>query len=304
MNLFKQSARAAKRAGVICLLLPLVAWAASPSNTDVVLETSHGNIVLELYPDNAPTTVANFLHYLESGLYDGTIFHRVAPGFVIQGGGFTADLEKRPTYDPIANEASNGLGNYRGTIVMARTSDPDSATSQFFINLVDNDFLDYSELKAGYAVFGEVKQGMDIIDAIASAATHTVGNLQNVPVAPITISRVLNNAISGAGWLTISPPSGSYISSQQIDLVLIVKAPGSVITGGRVLFNGIDVTAVVAACLQAGSLIPDGGVSLRCPGLNVWDLGLGTHKLEVSLEFSGGASVSDEVIWEVIESAE
>ncbi len=164
-------------------------------NPKVRLSTSMGDIVIELYPNKAPKTVANFLSYVLDGFYDGkdgkgaTIFHRVVPNFVIQGGGLTADLIQKATKDPIINEANNGLKNKRGTVAMARTSDPNSATSQFFINLVDNDFLDYVEGENdGYAVFGEVVEGMDVVDKIASVETHTVGQYENVPVEPITIN--------------------------------------------------------------------------------------------------------------------
>jgi peptidyl-prolyl cis-trans isomerase A (cyclophilin A) len=159
------------------------------SETNLVkFETSMGNIVLELNAQAAPVTVKNFLGYVEDGFYDGTIFHRVIPGFMIQGGGFTKEMQKKQTRDPIVNEASNGLGNERGTIAMARTSDPDSATCQFFINHNNNMPLNYaSASNPGYAVFGKVTEGMDTVDAIASTKTTTRGGYQNVPVTPILI---------------------------------------------------------------------------------------------------------------------
>jgi cyclophilin family peptidyl-prolyl cis-trans isomerase len=159
----------------------------------VKLETSMGDIVIELNRQAAPVTVKNFLGYVEAGFYDGTIFHRVIPGFMIQGGGLTNQMAKKKTRDPIINEARNGLSNMRGTVAMARTNDPDSATSQFFINHTDNEVLNYvDESKAGYAVFGKVTEGMDIVDAIASLKTTTRKNkkgnsMENVPVEPIII---------------------------------------------------------------------------------------------------------------------
>jgi len=154
----------------------------------VKLETSMGNIVIELNEQAAPVTVKNFLGYVEAGFYDGTIFHRVIPGFMIQGGGFTKQMAEKDTRAPIINEAKNGLSNEKGTIAMARTSDPDSATAQFFINHRDNDFLNYiDESKAGYAVFGKVTEGMDVVDAIASVETTTRNGMDDVPVEPVII---------------------------------------------------------------------------------------------------------------------
>ena len=154
----------------------------------VKLETSMGNIVIELNEQAAPVTVKNFLRYVEAGFYDGLIFHRVIPGFMIQGGGFTKQMAKKETRDPIINEARNGLSNKQGTIAMARSSNPDSATAQFFINHRDNDFLNYVDDKsAGYAVFGKVTEGMDVVDAIASVETTTKNGMDDVPVEPVTI---------------------------------------------------------------------------------------------------------------------
>jgi peptidyl-prolyl cis-trans isomerase A (cyclophilin A) len=159
----------------------------SQSNV-VKLQTSMGNIVIELDEQSAPVTVKNFLGYVQAGFYDGTIFHRVIPGFMIQGGGFTEQMMRKKTLDPIINEAKNGLSNMRGTIAMARTSDPNSATCQFFINHSDNDFLNYiDESKAGYAVFGKVTEGMDVVDAIAAVKTTTKNGMENVPVELVTI---------------------------------------------------------------------------------------------------------------------
>ena len=157
-------------------------------NPIVKLQTSKGDIYLELYKKQAPVTVKNFLTYVEDGFYDGTIFHRVMPNFMIQGGGFTADMERKETRGPIVNEASNGLRHERGTVAMARKREPDTATSQFFINHKDNDFLNYvDEDNAGYAVFGKVIDGMDVVDAIASVMTTTVDDMADVPVEPVVI---------------------------------------------------------------------------------------------------------------------
>ena len=159
----------------------------------VTMETTMGTITLELDDAKAPETVKNFVAYAEAGHYDGTIFHRVIDGFMIQGGGFTRDMNQKPTREPIRNEAMNGLKNLRGTIAMARTMVVDSATSQFFINLVDNDFLDFQAPTAqgfGYAVFGRVTDGMEVVDKIAKVRTGFAGPHQNVPEAPIVIKRV------------------------------------------------------------------------------------------------------------------
>jgi cyclophilin family peptidyl-prolyl cis-trans isomerase len=160
----------------------------NPDSNIVKLETSMGDIVVELDRQAAPVTTANFLEYTAEGFYDGTIFHRVIQGFMIQGGGFTTKLEKKKTQDPIINEAKNGLSNVRGTIAMARTNDPNSATSQFFINHVDNTPLDYAnDQSPGYAVFGKVIEGMDVVDAIAVVKTTTRSGMDDVPVEPIQI---------------------------------------------------------------------------------------------------------------------
>ena len=155
----------------------------------VTLETSKGVIKLELDADRAPVTVANFVQYVEDGFYDGTVFHRVIPGFMIQGGGYAPDGSGRPTREPIELESANGLKNLRGTIAMARTMVADSATSQFFINLVDNDFLDHAPGNDGYAVFGRVVEGMDVVDAIVAAETGTRGYFEDWPVEDIVIIR-------------------------------------------------------------------------------------------------------------------
>ncbi len=160
-------------------------------NPQVELKTSQGNIVVELYTDKAPKTVANFLQYVKDGFYGGTIFHRVIDGFMIQGGGFERDMrEKSKTRAPIENEAGNGLKNDLGTLAMARTPNPHSASAQFFINLKDNDFLNYREPTPqgyGYAVFGKVARGMEVVARIAKASTGTVGIHEAVPREPIVI---------------------------------------------------------------------------------------------------------------------
>ena len=157
------------------------------------IETSMGSITLELDETKAPVTVKNFIDYAKAGHYDGTIFHRVIDGFMIQGGGFTPAMEQKKTRDPIKNEATNGLSNARGTIAMARTSVVDSATSQFFINLVDNNFLDFrrpNPQEFGYAVFGSVVDGMEVVDKIAKVKTSFSGPHQNVPEEPVVIKKI------------------------------------------------------------------------------------------------------------------
>jgi cyclophilin family peptidyl-prolyl cis-trans isomerase len=154
----------------------------------VKLQTSMGDIVIELNEQAAPVTIKNFLKYLEDGFFDGKIFHRVIPNFMIQGGGFTEEMIQGQTRDPIVNEAANGLKNERGTLAMARTNDPDSATAQFFINHDDNDFLDCAgSANPGYAVFGKTVEGMDVVDAIASVETTTKQGMDDVPAEPIVI---------------------------------------------------------------------------------------------------------------------
>ena len=154
----------------------------------VKLETSMGDIVIELNEEASPITVKNFLRYVEEDFYDGTIFHRVIPDFMVQVGGFTADMREKQTHQPIVNEARNGLKNDRGTIAMARTANPDSATSQFFINHKNNDFLNYAgQNKPGYTVFGKVVEGIDVVDAIAAVKTTRKGQYSDVPVEPVVI---------------------------------------------------------------------------------------------------------------------
>ena len=161
--------------------------------TMVKMDTNHGTIMLELDAENAPNTVANFLTYANEGFYDGTIFHRVISNFMIQGGGFTDDMNQKTTHDPIKNEANNGLSNVTGSIAMARTGDPHSATAQFFINVKDNDFLNFSSETPqgwGYAVFGKVTEGMDVVNKIKDVPTTTKGPYQDVPAETVIIEKV------------------------------------------------------------------------------------------------------------------
>lgn len=166
------------------------------SKPQVILDTTLGAIVIELYLDEAPISVANFLNYVDSGYYNGTIFHRVIPNFMIQGGGFTENMDQKQTDQPIKNEAGNGLSNLRGTIAMARTSVVDSATSQFFINTVDNSFLNHQNDTPegyGYCVFGKVIKGMDVVDAIQNLPTGTYGYFEDVPLEPVLIKTTYRN---------------------------------------------------------------------------------------------------------------
>lgn len=171
--------------------LPAAAGFAQTANPQVVLETTKGTITIELFADKAPKSVENFLAYVEAGFYDGTIFHRVIPNFMIQGGGFTAGMQQKQTRAPIPNEADNGLSNDRGTLAMARTPDPNSATAQFFINTVDNKPLNHTGKNPqgwGYAVFGRVVSGMEVVDAISAVKTVHRG-MPDVPEETITITK-------------------------------------------------------------------------------------------------------------------
>ena len=153
-------------------------------------ETTLGNFTIEFFEKEAPLSVANFLRYVEDGFFENTIFHRIVPGFVIQGGGFTEDMVQKKTLAPVKNEADNGLKNARGSLSMARTNDINSATSQFFVNLKDNDFLDHSRGNFGYAVFAKVVEGMDVIDKIAAVETGRRKGFDDVPVEPVIMKRV------------------------------------------------------------------------------------------------------------------
>ena len=183
-------------AGLACVF----SFPATAANPIVKMQTSLGVIELELYPDKAPVTVKNFLEYVKSGFYDGTIFHRVILDFMIQGGGFEPGMKPKDTRGQIRNEADNGLQNRAGTIAMARTNDPHSASAQFFINSVDNPFLDHSGKTArgwGYAVFGRVTKGMDVVEKISNVVTTTVGPYENVPKPDVLITRVTLQGQSG-----------------------------------------------------------------------------------------------------------
>lgn len=165
---------------------------AAGSGNMVIMETSLGTIKIELFADKAPVTVKNFLSYVDDKHYDGTIYHRVIKGFMIQGGGFDVDMKQKKTKDPIENESSNGLKNTRGTLAMARTAVPNSATSQFFINTVDNGFLDKAEARdgVGYCVFGKVVEGMDVVDKIRAVQTGNKQGMSDVPTDPVLIKSV------------------------------------------------------------------------------------------------------------------
>lgn len=163
------------------------------ANQTVVMETSLGSVTMELFDKEAPLSVKNFLAYVDKGFYGNTIFHRVIPGFMVQGGGFTADLSQKGTDAPVKNEAGNGLKNERGTLAMARTNVVDSATAQFFVNVANNDFLNHrgtSTRDYGYAVFGKVVKGMDVIDKIAATKTGFSKGFQDVPVTPVVIKSI------------------------------------------------------------------------------------------------------------------
>ena len=163
---------------------------AMAANTLVEMKTSMGNIEIELFNDKAPISAKNFEDYIKDNFYNGTVFHRVIPGFMIQGGGMDVNMVEKQTKVPIQNESYNGLKNARGTLAMARTNNPNSATSQFFINTVDNDFLNKSQMNAGYAVFGKVTKGMDIVDKITQVPTANFGMHQNVPKQAVKIVSV------------------------------------------------------------------------------------------------------------------
>ncbi len=181
------------RSLIITLLMVFATNVAAQDNPVVVMETNKGTIKIELWADKAPLSVENFLRYTDNDYYDGLIFHRVISGFMIQGGGFSPDMVQKSTYDAIKNEAKSDVKNVRGTLAMARTNIVDSATSQFFINLSDNDFLNHSNESSsgfGYAVFGKVIEGMDIVDVIAAVATGTAGGMGDVPTETVVINSV------------------------------------------------------------------------------------------------------------------
>jgi peptidyl-prolyl cis-trans isomerase A (cyclophilin A) len=196
-SLTSNTTRAIRRARAACVAWLAVlaaaapAWSAEPAAaapTRVAFETSAGRFVVELRADKAPKTVANFVQYVNDGFYDGTVFHRVIRNFMIQGGGFTAQMVEKPTRPPVPSESNNGLKNVRGAVAMARTSDPNSATAQFFVNVVDNAFLDYPGRDGfGYTVFGSVVEGMDVVDKIKAVSTGQRGGFADVPLTPVVI---------------------------------------------------------------------------------------------------------------------
>lgn len=188
-------------AALLTLVPGTTGTARAQEGPQVELVTSKGTIVLELDADAAPKTVANFLRYVDEGHYDGTIFHRVIDGFMIQGGGLDQEMNELPTHEPIANEADNGLKNDRGTIAMARTADPDSASAQFFINTVDNGPLNHTSKDVrgwGYAVFGKVVEGMDVVDEISAVSTTRSGGMADVPVERVVIEKATRRAAEPA----------------------------------------------------------------------------------------------------------
>lgn len=183
---------------LLCLALVLAPFAAAETTTPnpvVVIKTSEGSITLRLFRDKAPISVENFLAYVDEGFYNGTIFHRVIPDFMVQGGGMLPDMSEKETKDPIVNESKNRLHNTRGTVALARTNDPDSATSQFFINVRNNLRLDWAPGRDGYTVFGEVIDGMKIVDYIVTAPTGRKGHHQDVPIEPITIIEMTRKSL-------------------------------------------------------------------------------------------------------------
>jgi len=185
-----------RRLALITLFLSFFSinsFAADKTNPQVLVQTNMGNIIIELYPNKAPKTVKNFLRYVNEGFYDGTIFHRVIPNFMVQGGGFTPNMTKKITHAPIQNEADNGLRNRIGTVAMARTNDPHSASSQFFINVAQNSFLDFREKTPrayGYAVFGRVIKGMKVVNHIRNVKTGFHNGMGDVPVNPVVMTKV------------------------------------------------------------------------------------------------------------------
>ncbi|MEM0955382.1 MAG: peptidylprolyl isomerase [Pseudomonadota bacterium] len=176
---------------IFAIVMLLSAQTVVAADPEVIIRTSHGDIMVRLNPTAAPVSVENFLSYVDNGFYAGTIFHRVISNFMIQGGGFTPLMQEKPTQDPIVNESKNRLHNTKGTIAMARTSDPDSATSQFYINVRNNFRLDWTPGKAGYAVFGEVIDGMYVVDSIATEPTQNFMGFGDVPVTPVVIREIV-----------------------------------------------------------------------------------------------------------------
>ena len=204
--------------------LPLAGcpYVAPPTVPGARVRTTLGDFVVRLDFDNAPVSVANFLQYVSDDFYDGTIFHRVSPGFVIQGGGYTRDLVEKQTRAAIPSEASNGLSNLRGTIAMARADDPNSATAQFYINLADNTQLDTTDGQIGYTVFGEVIDGMDIVDLIAAVATEQRGGFSEIPVENVVIEDVEALELDQAG-LELTPAGRVYLESVELRTINLFR---------------------------------------------------------------------------------
>ncbi|MFT5580264.1 MAG: peptidyl-prolyl cis-trans isomerase A (cyclophilin A) [Paraglaciecola psychrophila] len=178
---------------VLATVLSLVSTAAAAESTEnplAIISTSKGDITVELFPQQAPLSVANFIRYAQSGFYDGTVFHRVIKRFMIQGGGFNKDMARKTTFEPVANESKNGLRNNRWTLAMARTMDPDSATAQFFINVNMNSSLDAGSGKLGYSVFGQVIDGQYVVQAIEKVPVQSSGRFANLPIEPVIIEKV------------------------------------------------------------------------------------------------------------------
>jgi peptidyl-prolyl cis-trans isomerase B (cyclophilin B) len=231
--------------GLLCQLPA----AAQERNPQVIMDTSLGQIRLELFADKAPVSVKNFLQYVDDKFYDGLVFHRVIAGFMIQGGGMDKDLTEKPGRDPIKNEAGNGLANARGTLAVARTSVPDSGTSQFYINLKDNAFLDRAKAadKVGYAVFGKVVEGMDIVDKIARVQTQQQGGHSDVPVEPVVI-----RSVRRANEITLAT-SGSPVPGKTITITAQVDFPSAgqaltlVLPDGLELIEGKEIQPVPAS---------------------------------------------------------
>ena len=197
------------------------------------ISTTLGEFVIELDQTNAPLTVQNFQQYVQDGFYDGTLFHRIVPGFVVQGGGFSPGMELKPTRDPIVNESNNRLKNVRGSVAMARTDDPASATSQFYVNLANNASLDATLTSPGYAVFGQVVEGMTVIDQIAAVPTETRGDFADVPVTDIVIQSVTIEP----GERVLSPEWQTYTQDYQYSVAnglrdVAVEILGALIAGG------------------------------------------------------------------------
>lgn len=210
----------------VLVVLSLAQVAGCPLVTEVTVpgarvQTSLGEFVIELDPESAPITVENFLQYVDEDFYDGTIFHRVIPDFVVQGGGFEPDLTQKETRAPIANESDNGLSNIRATVAMARTDDPNSATAQFFVNLADNLDLDATADAPGYAVFGRVVEGMDVVDQIAAMETEARDGLADIPIEDMIIENV--ERVDFPAGLELTPEGEAYLEEQKFRALTLLR---------------------------------------------------------------------------------